>query len=91
MNHAVIQNLISKALAKQDTFAEIVVTLTKEGVESYHVDFLRNESRLYATSGNLCWPAPRWCTTGSPLNFPRRRSNASIREFKQDKRVIPTS
>jgi uncharacterized protein YbcV (DUF1398 family) len=51
MNHAVIQNLIGKALAKQKTFAEILATLAKEGVESYHVDFLRNELRYYATSG----------------------------------------
>jgi uncharacterized protein YbcV (DUF1398 family) len=51
MNHAVIHNLISKALAKQNTFAEILATLAKEGVESYHVDFLRNEFRYYATNG----------------------------------------
>jgi uncharacterized protein YbcV (DUF1398 family) len=51
MNHAVIQNLISKALARQITFAEILASLAKEGVESYHVDLLRNEFRYYATSG----------------------------------------
>jgi uncharacterized protein YbcV (DUF1398 family) len=51
MNQAVIQNLISKALAKEITFREILATLGKEGVESYHVDFLRNEFRNYATSG----------------------------------------
>jgi uncharacterized protein YbcV (DUF1398 family) len=51
LNHAVIQNLISKALAGQNTFAEILASLGKEGVESYHVDFLRNEIRYYATSG----------------------------------------
>jgi|SRR5580698_134872 uncharacterized protein YbcV (DUF1398 family) len=51
MNHAVIQNLIRKALARQITFTEILASLIKEGVESYHVDFLRNEFRCYATSG----------------------------------------
>lgn len=51
MNRAVIQTLISKSLARQNTFAEILATLAKERVESYHVDFLRNESRYYATSG----------------------------------------
>jgi uncharacterized protein YbcV (DUF1398 family) len=51
MNHAVIQNLISKALAEQIRFSEILATLAKQGVESYHVDFLRNEFRFYATSG----------------------------------------
>jgi uncharacterized protein YbcV (DUF1398 family) len=51
MNHTVIQELIRKALAKEITFREILAALGKEGVESYHVDFLRSESRYYATSG----------------------------------------
>jgi uncharacterized protein YbcV (DUF1398 family) len=51
MNHAVVLDLISKALARQITFPEILASLAKEGVESYHVDFLRNEFRYYATSG----------------------------------------
>jgi uncharacterized protein YbcV (DUF1398 family) len=51
MNQAVIQELIHKALAKEISFGEILATLGKEGVESYHVDFLRNEFRYYATNG----------------------------------------
>jgi uncharacterized protein YbcV (DUF1398 family) len=60
MNQAVIQELIRKALAKENTFREILATLDKEGVESYHVDFLRNEFRYYATSGESF-------VTGAPL------------------------
>lgn len=51
MNEPLIQELIRKALAKEITFREILATLGKEGVESYHVDFLRNEFRYYATNG----------------------------------------
>ncbi|MFY9803764.1 MAG: DUF1398 family protein [Candidatus Acidiferrales bacterium] len=51
MNNGVIQELIDKALARKITFAEILATLAKEGVESYHVDFLRNEYRYYAKTG----------------------------------------
>jgi uncharacterized protein YbcV (DUF1398 family) len=51
MNQAVIQELIRKALANEITFREILATLGKEGVESYHVDFVRNELRYYATNG----------------------------------------
>lgn len=51
MNNAVIQELIGKALARMITFPEILATLTKEGVESYHVDFLRNEVRYYTNNG----------------------------------------
>jgi uncharacterized protein YbcV (DUF1398 family) len=52
MNETVIQGLIGKALAKQIAFPEILASLLQEGVESYHVDFLRNEFRYYATSGD---------------------------------------
>src|SRR5271163_347020 len=51
MNKSVIQELIRKALARENTFPEILATLAKEGVESYHVDFLRNEYRYYAKNG----------------------------------------
>lgn len=51
MNNALIQDVIEKALAREITFPEILATLTNEGVESYHVDFLRNEVRYYANSG----------------------------------------
>src|SRR5271154_6855921 len=51
MNRATIFDLIDKALARTITFPEIIATLIKEDVESYHVDFLRNEFRYYASSG----------------------------------------
>ena len=51
MDKIMIQAVIDKALAKAITFPEILATLSKEGVESYHVDFLRNEYRYYARNG----------------------------------------
>lgn len=51
MNQAVVRALIEKALAKGITFPEILATLKQEEVESYHVDFLRNECRYYARTG----------------------------------------
>lgn len=51
MNKALIQDLIEKALARKITFPEILATLVGEGVESYHVDFLRNEVRYYTKDG----------------------------------------
>jgi uncharacterized protein YbcV (DUF1398 family) len=50
MDTIVIPELIANALAKKNTFREILATLAREGVESYHVDFLRNELRYYATN-----------------------------------------
>lgn len=52
MNEAIIQELIGKALQKQISFSAILAALANEGVESYHVDFLRNEFRYYATNGS---------------------------------------
>ena len=51
MNKSVIQELIRKALARENTFPEILATLAKEGVESHHVDFLRNEYRYNTKNG----------------------------------------
>ncbi|MGB2666825.1 MAG: hypothetical protein WAK48_22665 [Candidatus Acidiferrum sp.] len=46
-----IQEVIDKALAGKIAFPEIIVTLTREDVESNHVDLLRNEFRYYAKNG----------------------------------------
>jgi uncharacterized protein YbcV (DUF1398 family) len=51
MDKITIEGLINRSLAKAITFPEILATLQKEGVESYHVDFLRNEYRYYARNG----------------------------------------
>lgn len=51
MDKMTIQSLIDRSLKKAVTFPEILATLQKEGVESYHVDFLRNEYRYYAKNG----------------------------------------
>lgn len=51
MNETVLKETIDKALARKITFSELVGIMTKEGVEAYHVDFLRNEFRYYARSG----------------------------------------
>lgn len=51
MNQAVVRALIEKALAREITFPEILAALKQEEVESYHVDFLRNECRYYARTG----------------------------------------
>jgi uncharacterized protein YbcV (DUF1398 family) len=51
MNEAIGLDLIDKALASKITFPEILATLAKESVDSYHVDFLRNECRFYAKGG----------------------------------------
>jgi uncharacterized protein YbcV (DUF1398 family) len=51
MNKALIQELIGNALARKITFPEILATLAQEGVESYHVDFFRDEVRYYSKDG----------------------------------------
>lgn len=51
MNQALLGDLIGKALAREIAFPEILAVLKQEEVESYHVDFLRNECRYYAKTG----------------------------------------
>jgi len=51
MDKKTIEGVVNRALAKAITFPGVLATLQKEGVESYHVDFLRNEYRYYARNG----------------------------------------
>lgn len=51
MNRDVVAPLLEKSLAGQILFPDILATLEREGVESYHVDFLRDECRYYARNG----------------------------------------
>ncbi len=59
MNNVLIQELIDRSLARSISFPEILANLVCEGVESYHVDFLRNEYRYYAQNGeSFVTPVP---------------------------------
>ncbi len=51
MNEPLVGGLLQKSLLRTITFPEILATLAEEGVESYQVDFLRNECRYYAKGG----------------------------------------
>lgn len=51
MNESLLRELPDKALAAKIRFPELLAILKKEQIESYHVDFLRNEYRYYARSG----------------------------------------
>ncbi|HTZ72781.1 MAG TPA: DUF1398 family protein [Candidatus Aquilonibacter sp.] len=51
MDQQAIEEAIGKVLARKITFAELLGTLMKEGLEAYHVDFVRNEFRYYARGG----------------------------------------
>ncbi len=51
MNDRIARQLLDQALLGKITFPEVIATMTKEGVESYHVDFLRNECRYYLKNG----------------------------------------
>ncbi|MBS1958496.1 MAG: DUF1398 family protein [Bdellovibrionales bacterium] len=51
MNKEILREIPYKALAKTITFPQILATLAQEGVESYHVDFIRNEYRYYGRDG----------------------------------------
>lgn len=52
MNKEVIKNTIKMSLAGKMTFPQVVGALINEGIEFYHVDMLRSETRYYATTGD---------------------------------------
>ncbi len=51
MNKEIIQSTIRHSLEGTATFPQIVGLLLSEGVESYHVDLVRNENRYYTATG----------------------------------------
>lgn len=51
MKKEIIQDIIDKNFSGTITFPEVLEILYKEKIESYHVDFLRNENRYYEMNG----------------------------------------
>lgn len=51
MKKEVIQEIIDRNSSGTIIFPEVLEILSKEKVESYHVDFLRNENRYYGMNG----------------------------------------
>ena len=51
MNKTLIKEVIAKTLTGTITFPEVLKTLSSEGIESYHMDYLRGESRYYSQNG----------------------------------------
>ena len=51
MNVSLIQNLLNESLAGTITFPQVVAKLIEAGVESYHMDLVRGESRYYMPNG----------------------------------------
>jgi len=51
MNQLILKGVVDKALATAIAFPDLLAVMKKEGVESYHVDFLRNEYRFYSQGG----------------------------------------
>lgn len=51
MDKKLLQEIPQRALARTITFPQILAALKLEGVESYHVDFIRNEYRYYGCDG----------------------------------------
>ena len=54
MNNAVLKEVVQNTIDAKVIFPQVVATCLNEGVESYHVDLIRNEFRFYnAQSENL--------------------------------------
>ena|ERR1700691_2015473 len=91
MNHAVVQDLSRKALARQITFPQILASLAKEAVESYHVDFLRNEFRYFATNGESLVTGAALEHGGVAAEFYAEKLERINQRLQAGKRRIPTT
>jgi len=88
-NQTVIQELIRKALAKEITFREILATLGKQGVESYHLDFLRNEFRYCATNGESLVTAAALLHGGVAAEFSAEKIERSNKRVQAGQAAYP--
>ncbi len=52
MNKSVLNEMSTRSTNGTITFPEVVQTLIKEGIESYHVDVVRAENRYYMPNGD---------------------------------------
>lgn len=89
MDKAVIQGLLERALARSITFSEILGALTKEHVESYHVDFLRNECRYYATNGESVVVSMPFAHVGVAQEFSAEKFDAINQRVQAGKAGYP--
>lgn len=51
INAKLVKQIITGSLSGKITFPEIITTLSNEGFESYHIDYLRGDSRYYHRNG----------------------------------------
>lgn len=77
MQKDVIQNIIERNFSGTITFPEVIQILSEERVESYHVDFLRNENRYYGSDGESL----AMKTEHSPRRIPEKFEIESFRSI----------
>ena len=76
MNTNKIKETIQLTLEGKITFPQVVGALIKEGIESYHIDYVRSENTYYLNSRLLL------------KNFLRIKSKLLSKEYKQEKLII---
>lgn len=82
MKKALIQELIEKALVRRISFADIIVKLIREGLESYHVDFLRNEVRYYTMDSESAVVNAPFVHEGVAIEFSAEKLDAINRRVQ---------
>lgn len=83
MQKEIIQQIIDRNKSGTITFPEVLEILSKEKVESYHVDFLRNENRYYGMNGE----SEVFKTNHSQIDIPEK---FSIEQFKMVLKKVQT-
>jgi uncharacterized protein YbcV (DUF1398 family) len=89
MNQTAIPELIDKALTRKGTFPEILAALLQEEVGSYHVDFLRNEYRYYARSGESFLTKVALVHDGVAAEFSAERLEALSKRVQSGQAAYP--
>lgn len=82
MNPALIQKTIEASLNSTMIFPQIVGLLIEEGIESYHVDLVRNENRYYKPNGESHVAEVKLQHSQARENFSAEQVNAAVRKVQ---------
>lgn len=85
MNTNLIQQTIEGSINSTMIFPQIVVLLIEEGIESYHVDIIRNENRYYKPCGDSHTAKVELTHDQPAEDFSAEQVNAAVRKVQAGK------
>ncbi len=89
MNLDTIRELADRSMRGEITFPQVVARLVADGVESYHVDYVRGENRYYMPNGESYVEAIEHRPVHPAADFSAAGVQAAIRRVQAGEILYP--